>query len=659
MMRAVMLFVGLSLMSAPYATTLSSVTDAGALSVKDFFKPAVFYDATLSPDGKRVLVVNHPDSEHQYITLIDLEKETSTDIVSSVDDSEVFSDLEWVSPDTAIFYDKIGKLGQRKLVAARILGDDHGHPKVKITIWPSDYWVLSPMHDGNDDVMLAENQGDGGCICVYRADIDSDPEKLDKKYQLLYSLDPKTDTMLTDKHDKIVAIETIDKKQVRHYLRAVDDESGRLLWKEFKKIDDANITFAPAFVAPDGHDYYVFSNLGHDTIGYYEYDPDTDKFVRTIYSNSQGDITYWHSDEFTDTLTYVTWFLGTDPHYVVLDARAKSFMPALRNAFPGQQVVPWVLSTDGKEVLVYVYSDVNPGAYYAFNLPKRQAQLLGYVRPWLKPEFMSPVKSVHLKTHDGFTISYLITIPKAGHKPFPMVVIPHGGPIGVFNVNAFDSETQLLVSRGYAVLKVNYRGSGGSGKAFEKAGDHQWGRKIEDDIEEAVHDVMRTEPVDPDRICIFGASYGGYSALMSVIRDPALYKCAASYAGVTDLPLLYDTTQVQFDKKVQDAMADIIGDPTTDAQKLRAVSPVYQAAKIRRPIFIAQGGQDTRVDVEQAYRLKLVMDTLNEPLDFKFYPDEIHGFNDSDDEVDFYLRLLDFLNRNIASNRPVAPPPTP
>lgn len=659
MIRAIILFAGLSFVSSVYAAATPSVTDAGALAVKDFFKPAVFYDATLSPDGKHVLVVNHPDSEHQYVTLIDLQGETSTDIVSSVDSSETFSGLKWVSSDTAIFYDSIGKIDQRKLVAAKLLGVDHGRPKIKITVWPSYYWVMAITHNSGDDVMLAENRGSHECICVYRVDINSDPEKFSRKQHLVYSLDPMTQMTMTDKHDDIVAIETIDSDHVRHYLRAVKNKTGKVSWKEYKKVTDTDATFVPAFVAPDGHDYYVFSNIDHDTVGYYEYNPDTDKFVRTIYSNSQGDITDWHSDAFSDSLTYVTWYLGTDPHYVVLDPRAKRFMPALRGAFPDQQVVPWTLSTDGNEVLVYVYSDVNPGAYYAFNLPKRQAQLLGSECPWLKPSIMSPVKSVHLKTRDGFTISYLISIPKTGRKPFPLVVIPHGGPIGIFNVNAFDSETQLLVSRGYAVLKVNYRGSGGGGKSFEKAGDHQWGRKIEDDIEEAVHDVMRTEPVDADRICIYGASYGGYSALMSVIRDPVLYKCAASYAGVTDLPLLYDTTQVQFDKEALNEMADIIGDPTTDAKKLREVSPVYLAAKIKRPIFLAQGGQDTRVDVEQAYRLKLVMDTLNEPLDFKYYPDEIHGFDNTDDEVDFYLHLLDFLNRNIASNRPVAPPPAP
>lgn len=660
MTRWLTLMAGLSLVTGVHAADAPQGTDAGALEVRDFFKPAVFYDATLSPDGKHVLVVNHPDPEHQFVTLIDLDAETSTDIVTSVDKSEYFSKLQWVSSDTVSFYDHVGKTNESKLVAVKLLGIKAGKPDIKVTTWPGKYWVVARMPKEGNTVMLGETEGTSksGCTCIYRVDINDGPDKL-QSGEKVYSLDPRQKWIMTDKDGNVAAIETEDDDHIRHFLRAVQDDKGHIAWKEFKKIEDQKVTFVPELLAPDGHDYYVFSNIGHDTAGYYEYDPDKDSFVRTLYSSDEGDIIYWRFNPLTYSLTYLQWFSGTDPRYEILDERAKGFVPALREAFPGQEVVPWDISADGGEVLVFVYSDVNSGAFYAFNAAKRRAELLGAERPWLDPNLMAAVKPGSLKTKDGFTISYLVSLPKTGNKPYPLVVIPHGGPIGVFNVNGFDDETQLLVSRGYAVLKVNYRGSGGSGKSFEKAGNHQWGRKIEDDIEEAVHTVMHTQPVDPDRICIYGESYGGYSALMSVIRDPALYKCAASYAGVTDLPLLYDTSTVQFDKTVKNDFADIIGDPTTDAAELRAVSPVYLADKIRRPVFLAQGGRDTRVDVEQAYRLKLVMAALKRPLEFQFYPEEIHGFNNIDDEADFYLHLLDFLNRNIASTRPVAPPPAP
>lgn len=625
------------------------VSDAGSLAVGDFFKGASFRNLALSPDGKFVLAIEQPDTQHQYISVVDLVQETSTPVVTAGDPREYFRGVMWVSNDTFIFYDNIGK-DVSKFVAAK-LSFNGGKPGAKLTVWPGSYWIVDRLVRQGSYVLLANREDSE--LHLYRADVNAGPEGIAKQ-KPLYSLDSDVDDVVTDHDGNPIAMQLSHADGVRHYLRYIHSPKGDT-WKEFKKIDDAKTVFSIELVAPDGHDLYVFSNIGRDNIGYFEYDPDTDKFVKTLYANDQADVAGYSYDANTDSFIYVRWYEGTDPHYEILDKRALSYESSLRDAFPGKQVVPSYISADGQELLVFVYSDTDAGTYYAFDVAKRRAELLGPEYPWLDPAIMAPVKPGSLKTKDGFTVTYLLSLPKTGHGPYPMVVVPHGGPIGVFNVNSFDAETQLITSRGYAVLKINYRGSGGNGKAFEDAGKHQWGRKIEDDIEEVVHNVIQSAPVDANRICIYGASYGGYSALMSVIRDPALYKCAASYAGVTDLPLLYDTTDVQFDQQVRDEMADIIGDPTKDADQLRAMSPVYLADKIKRPVFLAQGGEDTRVDAEQAYRLKLVMETLNKPLEFRFYPNEIHGFKYTEDETDFYLRLLDFFSRNIASDRPVAP----
>ena len=635
--------------SKPFPPEPASVDSASKLDVSDFFRVGVLQSAVLSPSGRYVAELNITDQGNQDVSLVDLDTQTSTDIMKGDISGEKFTRIRWASDDTIIMYVNVNS-GSRQLVAARWSQSKDAPPQVKVTVWPSGYWILDLLvHDGKHQ-LIVHNEEDGArfCTCFYVADSVEGPEGLSKD-KLVYSIDTGAVGLVTDRDGHLKLKETRDNQNIRHYFRYIADADGKLIWREFKHIDDEKQVFDLEAMAPDGHDLYVLSNIGRSTVGYIEYDPDTDKFVRTIYSNDDADISDTHYDAWTDSLSYVTWYQGTDIHYQVLDSRAQRYIPALQEAFPGEQVVPWGIAADGHEVLVYAFSDRDPGTYYAFDSRTNKAQKLGAEQPWLDPAEMSPTSAGSIRTNDGFSLNYLLVLPKQGSKPYPLVVIPHGGPIGVFNINSFDPEAQLLASRGYAVLKVNYRGSGANGKGFEEAGKKQWGRKIEDDIEEAVHVALKSQLLDAGRVCIYGGSYGGYSALMSVIRDPALYKCAVSFAGVTDLPLLYDTTDVQFDKEIRSDMADIIGDPTTDAQQLRNVSPVYLAEKINRPVLIAQGGRDPRVDMEHAYRMKLVMDLLKKPNTAVFYPDEGHGFWWLDDEADFYTRLLGFLDKNIGS----------
>lgn len=633
----------------------SAVSAAAKLKVSDFFHQSVLRSAVLSPSGRYVIDLDITDDGRQRVTLIDLDAQTSADIIEADETNEYFTNIQLASDDTLIMYVNFGN-DARQLIVSKWTTSKDGKPQVKNTIWPSGYWVLDRLvHDGAHQ-LIAHDEGSGrnACTCIYLTDGTAGPDAL-KKLKPIYSVDQGPIWIVTDRDGHLRLKETRDDKDVRHYFLYVSDAAGQMVWKEFKQIADEKQVFTPEAFAPDGNDFYVLSNIGRSTIGYFEYDPATDKFVRTLYANDDADVYDTHYDAWSANLSYLTWYKGTDVHYEVLDPRAQHYIGALHEAFPGRQVVPWGIAADGHDVLVYTYSDQDPGTYYAFDSRTNKAELLGAEDPWLNPKEMSPTAAGSIKTKDGFSLNYLLVLPKEGKKPYPLVVIPHGGPIGVFNVNGFDPEAQLLASRGYAVLKVNYRGSGGNGKGFEEAGKKQWGRKIEDDIEQAVQVALKDQPLDANRICIYGGSYGGYSALMSVIRNPGLYKCAASFAGVTDLPLLYDTTDVQFDKEVRDDMADIIGDPTTDAQQLHAVSPVYLADKLQRPVLIGQGGMDMRVDEEQAYRMKLVMDTLGKPNVAVFYPDDAHGFSWLDDEADFDTRLLSFLDQNIGDRRGVAP----
>ena len=518
-----------------------------------------------------------------------------------------------------------------------------GKPQTHINTWPYDVYFVRPLANENNRVLLWVRGR------LTPADINGGtdiPTALNAGG--VYS----GGDFLVDKDGHLKLEITTKEDGDRHYSWCDGDGSSCHEFMVLKKDDiiQKNETFNPVLVGDDDQKFLVLSNIDRDTVGLFEYDPLAKKFTKTLFAKDDADVTECNYDWKTNQITAVVYSLGGVSHYESLDPKAAALASVLRNAFPGEEVSPYDMSHDGREVLLYVSSSRNSGAYYALDMKAGNAEFLGQHTPWFDEDKMAPTAVATLNTTDGFSVSYLLTLPRMGNKPYPLVVIPHGGPIGVFDWNGFDNESQLLASRGYAVLKVNYRGSGGGGMKFENAGKRQWGRKIEDDIEAAVKAALKGNPIDSNRVCIYGASYGGYSALMSLIRDPQLYKCAASFAGVTDLTLLYDTTHVQFSEVIKEEIADIIGDPTDKDSELETYSPVYLADKIARPVLIGQGLKDDRVDPEHAYRLKLMLDTFKKTYEFYTYDDEAHGFYERMDAIDFYTHLLGFLDKNIGDS---------
>ncbi|RBP51138.1 alpha/beta hydrolase family protein [Arenicella xantha] len=226
----------------------------------------------------------------------------------------------------------------------------------------------------------------------------------------------------------------------------------------------------------------------------------------------------------------------------------------------------------------------------------------------------------------------------------PLIVIPHGGPHGVRDHWQFDEETQLLANRGYAVLKVNFRGSGGYGEAFEKLGYKEWGGKMIDDIIDATNWVAESGQVDQHRMCIYGASYGGYAALMAAIRAPDLYRCTVGYVGVYDLPTMYSDSDIPRNWGGVGYLEKVIG---RNDKQLAEYSPVNHADKIKAEIMLIHATEDRRVPIKHADLLREALEDANKKFTYLEYGDSGHGLWNVDKRKDMYTKLLAFFDKSL------------
>jgi dipeptidyl aminopeptidase/acylaminoacyl peptidase len=338
-----------------------------------------------------------------------------------------------------------------------------------------------------------------------------------------------------------------------------------------------------------------------------------------------------------------------ETHWLQPEHPTAKLYQMLNRAFPGQRAVLTSATRDQGLAIAFVHSDVNPGDYYLIDARSQKADFLAPGRAWVDPARMRPKEAIQFEARDGVVLHGYATRPDDGDGPHPMVVLPHGGPHGVRDVWGFDWEAQLLAHYGYAVLQVNFRGSDGYGEDFKRAGFREWGAKMQDDVTDATRWAVERKLATEDNVCIFGASYGGYAALMGAIREPGLYRCAASYVGVTDLELMFRKGDVPDSEAGRNYLRDVLGD---DVTSMRARSPVHNAERIRIPILLIHGTADWRVDYEHATRMRDALERAGKQYEFVSLKQEGHGAYAEDNRKEVYVRLLEFLSRHLRGGHP-------
>ena len=322
----------------------------------------------------------------------------------------------------------------------------------------------------------------------------------------------------------------------------------------------------------------------------------------------------------------------------------------LEQAFDGQRVDVTSMTGDGKTALVLAHGDRNPGDFFIFDSASNKAERLLGRKDWLDPQNVAELKPVSFKSRDGLDIHGYLTVPVGGEaKNAPLIVYIHGGPFGIYDTWGFDQDTQILAAHGYAVLQVNFRGSGNHGRAFQLAGRREWGGKMQDDITDATRWAIQQGIADPKRICLYGASYGGYASLMGVAKEPDLYRCAAGYVGVYDLPTMHTDGDVRDRASGRAYINDWIG-PKDD---VASVSPTRLASRIKVPVFLAAGGEDERAPIQHTEMMEKALRNAGVPVEAVYYPTEGHGFYKLENEREFYAKLLSFFQKHLGGRAPV------
>ena len=420
-------------------------------------------------------------------------------------------------------------------------------------------------------------------------------------------------------------------------------------WSLLNRSQDTGEELSIVGTAADGRIYATRSDRkGTEAFG--TLDPDTGKFTQLFHDPVSDPLDYIVASD-GDTVLGVMTMAGV-PQVTLVDEEHPDagLYASLAGSFPGQFVNFASATADGSQIVVSVSSDRNPGELYLYDRKTGQARFLMPRRKWVDPEQMASVEPFSFKARDGQTIHGYLTVPRGARgKRLPMIVNPHGGPMGPRDYWGFNSEAQLFASRGYLVLQVNFRGSGGFGKAFMDQAYGNWATGIMNDINDAARWAVREGHADPERICIYGGSFGGYAAMMAPAREPDLYRCAFGYVGAYDMQVQFKLSDTADRESGRRYMLRSFGKTRAEQD---AMSPVNHADKIKLPVYLAAGARDVRCPPENTEAMYAALQKAgNTPEGMIIQSGEMHGFYDEENNLRLYTEMLAFFDRHIGAKR--------
>lgn len=434
---------------------------------------------------------------------------------------------------------------------------------------------------------------------------------------------------------------------------AEDEESIKVLYRADANASWENIAmFKPTGdgVEPMAFDFdnqtlFVRLNAGEPTGGVYRFDPATKSLKDLAFRHAAVDVDALLLSEERQSVVGVTYETER-PEVFWFDADRKRLQASVDRALTNTLNRVVSISRDERRAIIWAGSDRSPGTYYVLDVTTSKMEKLADMASWIDPAQMATMSPIEYKSRDGLTIHGYLTLPVGSSgKNLPLIVNPHGGP-NMRDTWGFDPEVQFFANRGYAVLRMNFRGSSGYGSDFLRAGYRQWGLKQQDDITDGVRWAIDQGIADPKRIGIFGVSYGGYAAMMGLAKTPELYRCGISHAGVTDVARMLEFS-IPTIQLIKSTTTELVGDPKTEKEFLKEISPLSHVDKIRVPVFLAYGALDPKVPLSNGRDLAQALKRRRVPCELMVKNDEGHGFARESNRIELWKRIDAFLKANM------------
>ena len=494
--------------------------------------------------------------------------------------------------------------------------------------------VVDDLRDDEDHLLISMNQRDARVFDVFRLNTRNG------ELELVAENPGSVSSWITDHEGKVRAAVQTDGVNTELLTRATEDEP-------FQKVLSTNFreSVSPLFFTYDNKDLYASSNLGRDKAAIVRLDPATGKEVELLFEHPEVDTERLLGSDKRKVLTAAA-FTRDKQEYHFFDDWRRELQAKLEKKLPGEEVTLSSMSREEDKFIVRTHSDRSRGAFYYYDSTTDELRKLADISPWLDAEKLAPMEPVRIPARDGLELpAYLTLPPGVDPQGLPAVLLVHGGP-WARDAWGFDGEAQFLANRGYAVLQVNFRGSTGYGRDFWEKSFKQWGKTMQDDLTDSAKWLVDRGIADPQRIAIYGGSYGGYAALAGMAFTPEVYAAGISFVGPSNIFTLLASVPPYWEPYRQ-MQYEMIGNPETEKELLTAASPLFSADQIASPLLIAQGANDPRVKKAESDQIVEALQQRGIDVPYIVKDNEGHGFANEENRLYFYRAVERFLAKHL------------